>query len=101
MNVKKFVAKLLGGKDPVDDETKQKAEAALTQFDLTKEDIEREKARVRRRETSQRKKREEKITDVEECAQRAQDSVNTKPRKESKLTPEEVRDKMRALGWIR
>ncbi len=97
MNIKKWLATKLAGKDPVDD-VKEKADAALTHFDITKEDIEREKAKMKKKETERKKKRQEKISEIEECSKKVHDSINTSPNGK-RLTKEEAEEKMRELGW--
>lgn len=99
MNVGKWLKKL-AGKDPVDDDVKQKAQAAVTLFEETSEEIEEERAKSKKRETERKKKRKEAVTDIEECSQKVCDSIGLGPNGK-KLTDEEVQTKMRELGWVK
>ncbi len=98
MSLKSWLAEKLAGKDPVDEKVKKKAEMAKTIFNLTSEDIKKEKTKVRRRETDRKKKRKKTITDVNEAAEKVQDSIGSS-KKEKALTPEERDKKFRRLGW--
>lgn len=82
MGIRQWLAKMIAGKDPVDEQTKEKAQAALSQFELTQEDIKKEKARIKSKDSTARRIRQEKITEIDEKCKQAHESLRKAKKEE-------------------